>query len=71
MRRIPRRPPKHGGKSGGASVLLILERLEDICNPGAHLRRLARKARAGRFSCEPMLRALVSRANTHGCQITN
>ncbi len=59
-----------GAKAATTSVLCILERLADIRNPGAYLRRLAQKARAGRFSCEPMLKALHNRGNVRDCQLT-
>ncbi|WP_245824663.1 plasmid replication protein RepC [Pseudoruegeria aquimaris] len=59
-----------GAKAAATSVLCILERLGDIRSPGAYLRRLAQKARAGRFSCEPMLKALINRADSRDCQLT-
>lgn len=59
-----------GAKAAATSVLCILERLGDIRSPGAYLRKLAQKARAGGFSCEPMLKALINRENSRNCQLT-
>ena len=39
-------------------VAAILERAEDIRSPGGYLRDLTRKAEKGRFSVQPMLKAL-------------
>ncbi|MFW8635585.1 plasmid replication protein RepC [Cribrihabitans pelagius] len=48
-----------GRQAAAAAVLCILERMDTIRSPGAYLRRLAQKARAGQFSITPMLSALV------------
>ena len=46
-----------------ASIVLaaILERFSDIRSPGGYLRALTSKAAAGKFSCGPMVMALMSR----------
>lgn len=46
-----------------ASVVLVamLERFTDIRSPGGYLRALAAKAAAGKFSCGPMVMALLGR----------
>lgn len=41
-----------------AVIAAVLERAEDIRSPGGYLRDLTRKAREGRFSIHPMLKAL-------------
>lgn len=41
-------------------IAAILERAEEIRSPGGYLRDLTRKAREGRFSIHPMLKALRS-----------
>ena len=49
-----------GRKDAATAVLCILEKMGTIRSPGAYLRRLAQKARAGQFSIAPMLKALLS-----------
>lgn len=41
-----------------AVIAAVLERAQDIRSPGGYLRDLTRKAREGRFSIHPMLKAL-------------
>lgn len=48
-----------GRKAAATAVMCILEKLTTIRSPGAYLRRLAQKARAGQFSTTPMLNALL------------
>ncbi|NVK16438.1 MAG: replication initiator RepC [Rhodobacteraceae bacterium] len=48
-----------GRKEAATAVICMLEKLGTIRNPGAYLRRLAQKARAGQFSTAPMLNALL------------
>ncbi|AHD03441.1 plasmid replication protein RepC [Leisingera methylohalidivorans] len=48
-----------GRKDAATAVMCILEKLGTIRSPGAYLRRLAQKARAGQFSTAPMLNALL------------
>jgi replication initiation protein RepC len=47
-----------GDISAAIVVSAILERAEDIRSPGGYLRDLTRKAEKGRFSVQPMLKAL-------------
>lgn len=47
-----------GRRAAATAVLCMLERMGSIRSPGAYLRRLAQKARAGQFSTAPMLSAL-------------
>lgn len=51
-----------GRKDAATAVMCILEKLGTIRSPGAYLRRLAQKARAGQFSTAPMLNALLQTA---------
>lgn len=51
-----------GRKDAATAVMCILEKLGSIRSPGAYLRRLAQKARAGQFSTAPMLNALLQTA---------
>ncbi|WP_421054943.1 plasmid replication protein RepC [Leisingera sp. D0M16] len=51
-----------GRKDAATAVMCILEKLSTIRSPGAYLRRLAQKARAGQFSTAPMLNALLQNA---------
>lgn len=53
-----------GRKDAATAVMCILEKLGTIRSPGAYLRRLAQKARAGQFSAAPMLNALLQTAGT-------
>jgi replication initiation protein RepC len=49
------------GEADAAIVIAaILERAEDIRSPGGYLRDLTRKAEKGRFSVQPMLKALMT-----------
>ncbi|MEW2914631.1 plasmid replication protein RepC [Leisingera sp. JC11] len=48
-----------GRKEAATAVMCMLEKLGTIRSPGAYLRRLAQKARAGQFSTAPMLNALL------------
>ncbi|MBY6069162.1 replication initiator RepC [Leisingera aquaemixtae] len=48
-----------GRKDAATAVMCMLEKLSTIRSPGAYLRRLAQKARAGQFSTAPMLNALL------------
>ncbi|UWQ56309.1 plasmid replication protein RepC [Leisingera caerulea] len=50
-----------GRKDAATAVMCILEKLATIRSPGAYLRRLAQKARAGQFSTAPMLNALLQK----------
>ncbi|WP_027245998.1 plasmid replication protein RepC [Leisingera daeponensis] len=50
-----------GRRDAATAVMCILEKLGTIRSPGAYLRRLAQKARAGQFSTKPMLDALLQR----------
>ncbi|GGG83348.1 replication protein C [Salipiger pallidus] len=50
------------GQTQAAAVLAaMMERLSEIRSPGAYLRKLAKKATEGQFSCLPMLHALTRR----------
>ncbi|OBY28082.1 plasmid replication protein RepC [Leisingera sp. JC1] len=60
-----------GRKEAATAVMCMLEKLGSIRSPGAYLRRLAQKARAGQFSTAPMLNALLqagNRAEIVSCQ---
>jgi replication initiation protein RepC len=52
-----------GPADAAISVATILQRTEQINNPGGYLRSLTGKARAGRFSAGPMLMALLRTAD--------
>ncbi|UWQ81642.1 replication initiator RepC (plasmid) [Leisingera sp. S132] len=52
-----------GRKDAATAVICMLEKLGTIRSPGAYLRRLAQKARAGQFSTAPMLNALLQAGN--------
>ncbi|OED45931.1 hypothetical protein AB838_21915 [Rhodobacteraceae bacterium (ex Bugula neritina AB1)] len=52
-----------GRKDAATVVICMLEKLGSIRSPGAYLRRLAQKARAGQFSTAPMLNALLQTGN--------
>ncbi|KIC38911.1 plasmid replication protein RepC [Leisingera sp. ANG-M7] len=52
-----------GRKDAATAVMCMLEKLSTIRSPGAYLRRLAQKARAGQFSTAPMLNALLQAGN--------
>lgn len=57
------------------TLACILQSFDRITRPGAYLRSLARKAAQGRFSPEPMVRALLNRQNqptrhVDGCQLS-
>ncbi|NSY41562.1 plasmid replication protein RepC [Leisingera sp. ANG59] len=52
-----------GRKEAATAVMCMLEKLGSIRSPGAYLRRLAQKARAGQFSTAPMLNALLQAGN--------
>ncbi len=47
-----------GDIAAAVTLAAILERAADIRSPGGYLRDLTRKAEAGRFSLQPMLKAL-------------
>ena len=60
-----------GRKEAATAVMCMLEKLGTIRSPGAYLRRLAQKARAGQFSTAPMLNALLQAGNpAESCQLT-
>lgn len=48
-----------GRRDAATVILCMLEKIGTIRSPGAYLRRLAQKARAGQFSTTPMLNALL------------
>ena len=50
-----------GPEEAAVAVLAILERFDEIRNPGGYLRHLARRARKGEFSSGPMIGALLNR----------
>ncbi|WP_241477437.1 plasmid replication protein RepC [Leisingera sp. ANG-S5] len=52
-----------GRKDAATVVICMLEKINTIRSPGAYLRRLAQKARAGQFSTAPMLNALLQAGN--------
>ena len=51
-----------GDQAAITVVAVMLERAEEIRSPGGYLRDLTRKAKDGRFSIHPMLKALKSAA---------
>lgn len=51
-----------GPEQAAVTLAAMLERYSDISNPGGYLRSLSAKARIGKFSCGPMVMALVQRA---------
>ncbi|WP_347510570.1 plasmid replication protein RepC [Phaeobacter sp. CAU 1743] len=50
-----------GGRTAAMVILCMLERMSEIRSPGAYLRRLAQKAKAGQFSVAPLVNALRNR----------
>jgi len=50
-----------GPEQASIVVVAMLERFADIRSPGGYLRALTSKAAAGKFSCGPMIMALMSR----------
>lgn len=50
-----------GPEQAAVVVISMLERLTAIHSPGGYLRALTAKAAAGRFSCGPMVLALLRR----------
>ncbi|WP_163851647.1 plasmid replication protein RepC [Pseudooceanicola aestuarii] len=50
-----------GPEQASAVVAAMLQRLGEIRSPGGYLRSLSARAAAGRFSCGPMIMALVRR----------
>lgn len=53
-----------GPQNASAVVAAILQRVDDIRNPGGYLRRLTEKAQEGRFSPGPMIMALLRGAES-------
>lgn len=51
-----------GARTAATTILCMLERVSEIRNPGAYLRRLAQKAKAGKFSVAPLISALRNRS---------
>lgn len=51
-----------GPEQAAVVVSAMLERFDEIKSPGGYLRHLARKAAKGKFSCGPMIMALMRRA---------
>lgn len=52
-----------GPEQASIVVVAMLERFSDIKSPGGYLRALTSKAAAGKFSCGPMVMALISKKN--------
>lgn len=52
-----------GSESAAICVAAMLQRVDHIRNPGAYLRSLTERARAGMFSTGPMVMALLSPTN--------
>jgi replication initiation protein RepC len=50
-----------GPEQASIVVVAMLERFADIRSPGGYLRALTTKAAAGKFSCGPMVMALIGR----------
>jgi replication initiation protein RepC len=53
-----------GDERACITLATILQRAEVIRNPGAYLRHLTNRSRAGQFSLEPLLMALIRSAKT-------
>jgi replication initiation protein RepC len=51
-----------GARTAATVVLCMLERLSEIRSPGAYLRRLAQKAKTGKFTVGPLINALRNRS---------
>jgi replication initiation protein RepC len=52
-----------GEENASITVAAILQRAEMIRSPGAYLRNLTERAKAGQFSLGPVLMALLRSAN--------
>ena len=50
-----------GSQTASTLVLCMLERLSEIRSPGAYLRRLSQRARAGQFSITPIIASIRQR----------
>jgi replication initiation protein RepC len=50
-----------GPEQASVVIVAMLERFADIRSPGGYLRALTARAAAGRFSCGPMVMALIGR----------